>query len=249
MILPIRGDAKLDDKGKGRCSYPFLGSRWVLGVTLVLALMKSGAYSTLLFAATSDQVTSQQSKKPGEPGSESTTFPTTLSKLDGWHGMKIVMTSGYCSLEFPKRFGLYDKEEKRLLLSLTRHEDKIKMDIGCSHDSAYKQLFRLATEYQDAEAARWFVMPEGFSGLNLDGEWAETYVFEYRPMVLMKFKDLHRIVPKNEETGLARDVCNTAMTAPEAFLDGAGIKPVIRSLRQNGMNSLADKIDKECGRR
>ena len=236
----------------------FNGSHCVPSIIFgcLLAFGKIGAYSAPITSLTSSQIVPQPSPSgPKKPGHQAATFPAALSKLDGWHGVKLIRSSqganSYCSYEFPKRFGLRNNEEKKLLLSLTRDRHRgIKIDIdGCmvSYDSAYNQLFQLATKHQAADAARWFVMPEGDVVLNLDGEWAETYAFTYRPMVLIKFTNLRRIIPASEESALAREVFDVAMPSADAFLDGAGIKPVILSLRRQGMNSLANKIEKECG--
>lgn len=243
---------------KKRRSHLFGDSHCVFAVIFgcLLAFEVIDAYSAPASSATISQtVPPSSSAGPKEPRHETTDFPTALSKLDGWHGVKLIRTYqgaySYCSYEFPKRFGLRDNEEKRLLLSLTRDQHRgIKVDIdGCmvSFDSAYNQLFRLATEYQDADAARWFVMPRGDYNLDLDGEWAETYALTYRPKVLINFMNLRRIVPVKEESVLVEEICAVVATSADAYLDGAGIKPVIDSLRHKGMGSLADKLAKGCG--
>lgn len=182
-------------------------------------------------------------------------FPNKLSKLDGWHGVKLVTANRgaytYCSYEFPARFGVRDSGERKVLLRLIRNDPEIRIDnSGCmvSFDSAYYQLFRLASEYQVADAARWFVMPKGAQALNLDGEWAETYDLKYRPKVLAQFDNLRAIISLGEESILADEICAVVATTPDAYLDGAGINPVIRSLRAKGMRSLAQKLLEGCGR-
>jgi len=259
MSLLNHGFIELESAMKMCCSYLFNGSHCVFAANFGCLLLFGAidAYSAPVSSAASSQTVLQPSPAgPKEPRHETTAFPAVLSKLDGWHGVKLIRTyqgaNSYCSYEFPKRFGLHDNGEKRLLLSLTRDRHRgIKVDIdGCmvSYDSAYNQLFRLASEYQDADAARWFVMPRGgYDGLKLDGEWAETYNLTYRPKVLINFKNLRRIVPVKEESILAEEICAVVMTSADAYLDGAGIKPVIDSLRHKGMGSLADKLAKECG--
>ena len=180
------------------------------------------------------------------------TIPLSASQLDGWRGVRLAGVFDrkrfYCLAEFPEKFGLRDKREMDLLLLLIRHDPSFKFDVKCYVDSsgvALGHLFRLATDYQDTSTARWFVMPNGLTLLNLDGELAEQYVLEYRPKVLMKFRNLWRIVPIEEESVLAEEVCEVAHS--DAFLDGAGIAPVIENLKRNGMDSLAGKILRGCG--
>ncbi len=182
------------------------------------------------------------------------TIPLSASQLDGWRGVRLAGVFDnkrfYCLAEFPEKFGLRDKREMDLLLLLIRHDPSFKFDVKCYVDSsgvALGHLFRLATDYQDTGTARWFVMPNGLALLNLDGELAEQYVLEYRPKVLMKFRNLRRIAPVEEESILAEEICAVVMTSADAYLDGVGMKPVIDSLRRKGMGSLADRIAKECG--
>ena len=224
----------------------------ILGILLVFASVHTPSAPTL--SATDSSMPTDPSPCRSTEGKEkATAFPAALSQLDGWRGVRLVRSYrgsySYCSFEFPSRFGLRNDDEKKLILGLTRDRHRfIVRDIdGCmvSFDAAYNQLFRLATEFQDSSAARWFVMPKGDYDLNLDGEWAETYIFTYQPKVLMKFNDLRRILPIEEEADLAEKVCSAARS--DAFLDGAGIEPVIRSLRQKGMDSLAQKLERECG--
>ena len=181
-------------------------------------------------------------------------IPLSASQLDGWRGVRLAGVFDnkrfYCLAEFPEKFGLRDKREMDLLLLLIRHDPSFKYDVKCYVDSsgvALGHLFRLATDYQDTGAARRFVMPDGLTLLNLDGELAEQYVLEYRPKVLMKFRNLRRIVPDEEESVLAEEICAVVATSADAYLDCAGIAPVIANLKRNGMDSLAGKILKECG--
>jgi hypothetical protein len=69
----------------------------------------------------------------------------------------------------------------------------------------------------------------------------------YRPKVLIVFKNLRHILSVEEESILAKEICAVIATSADAYLDGAGINPVIQSLRKKSMNSLAQKLWTECG--
>lgn len=198
------------------------------------------------------------SESEGDLKSRTQSLPKTVSQLDGWHGVQLEKSYEppnrlYCSCVLPKRFGLQNMDEQMLLLRLIRDDLSLQADssckfIGCK-TGALDQAFRLATQHQVADVAHWFVKPEGLAFLNLElsGELSERYIFDYRPKVLMKFRNLKNIVPGQEEAALAEEVCKARYS--DAFLDGAGITPVIENLKRNGMDSLAGKILRECGTR
>lgn len=225
----------------------------VAGLLLLTAKIVVPAPKDIVVKDGRSSVTSTLSPD-GEKVSSPSTIPLSASQLDGWRGVRLAGVFDkkrfYCLAEFPEKFGLRDKREMDLLLLLIRHDPSFKFDVKCYVDSsgvALGHLFRLATEYQDTGTARWFVMPKGLALLNLDGELAEQYVLEYRPKVLMKFRNLRRIIPVEEESVLAEEICAVVATSADAYLDGAGIAPVIANLKRNGMDSLAGKILRECG--
>lgn len=240
--------------------YSFGNSRYV-PVILIASLLTLGmvpaCFASELSPAGSQPNPQSMSKDGKNSKTQLSTLPIALSQLDGWHGIKLEKKyrppKFYCSCKLPMRFGLQNRDEKTLLLHFIRDDFLFDRDIncefiGCKQD-AVNHAFRLAAEYQDAEAARWFVMPKGLSILKLDlsGELGERYNTEYRPTVLIKFQNLRRIVPLEEETVLAQEICAIATPSADSFLDGAGIDPVIKSLKRKGMNSLAAKLLNECG--
>lgn len=231
---------------------------WLLTVSVVLAGLL--LVTKIVVPASKDTVVKEDSRSSAtraslpesEKVSSQSAIPLSASQLDGWRGVRLAGVFDnnrfYCLPEFPKKFGLRDKREMDLLLLLIRHDPSFKSDVECYVDSsavALRHLFQLASEHRDAGAARRFVMPKGIAVLNLDGELAEQYVFDYRPKVLMKFQNLRNIVPERDEVALAEEVCQAARS--DAFLEGAGIGPVIENLKRNGMGSLAGKILRECG--
>lgn len=196
-------------------------------------------------------------KSEGNSGAATSSgFPTTISAMDGWHGLRVTKSTVYgqpqCNLKFPRRFG-QTPEERRLLTYVVSQNMQINEQADCDTIlllyKALDQLRSLAMQEQDRNAA-YLILHSGASDMpfNLDGEVAEAYFESYMLPVLEKYRNLRSVLDDKTETDISKDICADVGWWKEVKNVKAikRIQRLTKVLASSGSKGLVEKIHKTC---
>lgn len=141
-----------------------------------------------------------------------TDWPSTVTGLNGWNGMKLVkgIRCPVCySLIIPRTFGLKNERELGTLIELPKRRVSMQYDLdGPLFDDSdvLDHLLRLALDHGYAPAARVILNPEKYDML-IGVETSEEIVGTHVIPLIRGYSDLNALVDKGEYERLARHVC------------------------------------------
>ncbi len=174
--------------------------------------------------------------------------PRRLSEFDGWRGFRLERDrDGAVTVVFPREFGRANAKDLAIVTRLITHGYDVDGDLSpmSFEYPAIAQLRRLAVEYQDRAAAEVIVRADTEGGIDLGGgELSEEYAYELLAPLLVGYRDLASVLPKELEDRTAEAVCAGAYRSASG--DAVDEQQVIRALEARGLRALAGKIRRAC---
>lgn len=185
-------------------------------------------------------------------GASQAALPDKVSKLDNWHGLRIVYGkrgADTCDIVFPDSFGYQNRDQLQSILELIRADTETIKDLKCMAPPIYyglDQLLHLATKKQDQMAAHIILRPEFYGGLNLDGELSEGHTLDRKLPVMIEFKGIKQLLTIDQKLGndtideIEHDLCS------EWGYDRIKIRSTYEGLKNNGLSDMAAIFKKKC---